>query len=93
MGDALQFKFNVALLKMTALDPNPVPFAEGRTLTGPKRRMEFWATIEGTAKAQHATITPKRRMDTFLILGNSLTHPASKATAAKRQDLQPLAKR
>jgi hypothetical protein len=58
MGEALQFKFNVALLKMTALDPNPVPFAEARTLTGSKRRMEFWATMEGATKAQHAAITP-----------------------------------
>jgi hypothetical protein len=67
MGEALQFKFNVALLKLTALDPKPVPLADARTLTGSKRRMEFWATIAGTTKAEHAAIALQRRMDTFLI--------------------------
>jgi hypothetical protein len=58
IGDALQFKFSVALLKVTALDPNPVPVADPRTLTGSKRRMEFWATIAGTTKNEHEAIKP-----------------------------------
>jgi hypothetical protein len=75
IGEALQFRFSVALLKVTALDPKPVPSAEPLTLTGPNIWMEFWARIDGTAKAEHATITPYRRMDAFLILDNSLACP------------------
>jgi hypothetical protein len=67
MGDALQVTFSVALLNVTALDPNPVPLADARTFTGSKRRMEFCATIAGTTKAEHAAIALQRRTDTFLI--------------------------
>jgi hypothetical protein len=67
VGESPQVKFNVALLKVTALDPKPVPLADARTLTGSKRRMEFCATSAGTTKAEHAAITLQRRMDAFLI--------------------------
>jgi hypothetical protein len=86
MGEALQFKFNVALLKVTELDPNPVPLADARTLTGSKRRMEFWAMIAGTTKAEHVAITLQRRMDTLVIFGNSLNHPALKGDCSETPD-------
>src|SRR5882757_9817441 len=83
MGEALQFKFKVALLKVTALDPKPVPLADARTLTGSKRRMEFWATIAGTTKTAHAAITLQRKMDAFLIFRQLPDSSRLKATVAK----------
>jgi hypothetical protein len=56
IGEAPQVRFSVALLKTTALEPNPVPAAESRTFTGPKTRMEFWARIAGTIEIEHTAI-------------------------------------
>jgi hypothetical protein len=67
MGEAAQVRFSVALLKVTACDPIPVPVAVARTLTGPKRRMEFCATIAGTTKAEDTAMAQYRKMDAFLM--------------------------